>query len=99
MKRKLVRDKIPQIASHRTFTLATPEELSQLVTDKILEEANETILAAHNPEFLTEELADLFTVMQKLAQVKGIDWDAVLTKAKEKNVEKGEFNDNWVLEL
>ena len=93
---KLVRDKIPQLAPHRTFRKATERELPQLVADKVVEEADE-VFDAKIPEELTEELADLYTIARKLAEVRGISWDVILAKAEEKNAEKGEFNENWIL--
>ena len=93
---KLVRDNIPEIAPHRKFREAQDWELSQLVTDKILEEAQE-VKEARNTEELTEELADLYQVMLKLAEINGIHWDDVLTAAKVKNAEKGGFERNIVM--
>lgn len=93
---KLVRDNIPQIAPHRRFRKAEEGELLQLVREKLQEELNE-VLAAETKQELTEELADLYEVIRKMAQVSRIEWYEVLVEGMKKNVDKGGFEENWVL--
>lgn len=93
---KLVRDNIPLIAPHRTFRTAKPEEVSQLVTDKVLEEAKELCSAKTRAEQI-EELADVIEILVKFAEVNSIDWDELIAARKDKNATKGKFRKNWVL--
>ena len=95
---KLVRDNIPQIAPHRNFRKVKDSgELNQLVIAKLQEELDE-VLIAKNKQELIEELADLHEVVLKFCQVNGIDWDSVAEAGKAKNLSKGKFDDNWVLD-
>lgn len=100
MKKKLIRDKIPDIIiqSGREFNgyTAQPDEIRVLVREKLQEELDE-VLAAKTKEEITEELADLMEIAAKYAQINFIDWDTVLIKGMEKNVNKGMFQLNKVL--
>lgn len=100
--KKLIRDKIPDIIiqSGREYVdyTAEGEELSQLVTNKILEEAQE-LCSAQSREEKIEELADLYEIMFKFAEVNGIDWGRVTMAAHDKNEAKGSFTLNKVLTI
>jgi predicted house-cleaning noncanonical NTP pyrophosphatase (MazG superfamily) len=91
---KLVRDLIPTIAPHRAYVKG--DDLTWLIEEKLQEELNE-VLTAETKEQQTEELADLYEVMLKFAQVKGITFDEIVRARHKKNKDKGAFNDNWVL--
>lgn len=93
---KLVRDNIPNIATHRKFRKAEEGELLQLVREKLQEELNEA-LAAETKQELTEELADLYEIIRKMAQVSGIMWYDVQAMGHHKNAKNGKFEENWVL--
>ncbi len=94
---KLVRDNIPAIAAHRTFRVATDTEVVELVREKLMEELVELVSAiTHNEK--VEELADLLEVMHKFAKVNGIDWNSVIIARDTKNLIKGKFDGNIVLE-
>ena len=95
---KLVRDRIPSIATVRKFRQPYDKtELMVYAAVKIKEEAQE-VICAKNKEEIIEELADLREIMLKYAELNGIQWDDVLDKAAEKNKEKGRFDENWIME-
>lgn len=96
---KLVRDKIPDIASHRTFRKAEPCELIKLVTDKVTEETKELLEAIESGDKLQmiEEMADVCEILLKLTEVLEIDMDLVRTMAMKKNGNKGKFDSNVVM--
>lgn len=93
---KLVRDNIPQIAPEREFYIAEGEELSQFVTNKILEEAKEVCEAPLRSDKI-EELADLYEVMCKYIEVHNITWDEVHKAREVKGLIKGAFHKNVIL--
>lgn len=102
MSEKLIRDNIISIMRSEgkdpKFRMEDDQQkLKQLVTDKLKEELEE-VLAAPSGHHMTEELGDLLTVMQKYAHINGIPWDDVLAAQHGKNVIKGKFELNGVLE-
>ncbi len=71
---KLVRDKNPEtvIASggEMKFEVLSKERKSQLLREKLVEEANEVLLAKNNDE-IAEEIGDVFDVLKEL--IKSLD--------------------------
>lgn len=94
--RKAVRDRIPEIieanggACH-TLTLADSDFLVEM--EKKLAEEVQEYLESHSPE----ELADLMDVVTRVAELKGIDADAMDRMRAQKNLEKGAFSRNIFL--
>jgi predicted house-cleaning noncanonical NTP pyrophosphatase (MazG superfamily) len=103
MSEKLVRDNIISIMraegkepKFRRLQDYDPK-IVEFVTDKLKEELQE-VLTSPGAHHLTEELGDLLTVMQKYAEINGIRWDDVLAAQHGKNVIKGRFSGNVILE-
>lgn len=69
MAEKLVRDRIPTIAPHRTFRQATHEELPALVIAKLREEAAELLATAPGSDLELLEAADLMDVVDRLETI------------------------------
>ena len=100
MSEKLVRDKIADfVLKERGEVLPTriarPEELKQLLLDKIVEEAQE-VFTAQTKENLAEELADLLEVIKALAEKEGVV-DDMFSKREAKFLERGGFSQGVVL--
>lgn len=97
MRRKLVRNKIPEIikASGRTpiYRKAKKDEVSALLYDKVIEELNEFI---ESPS--AEEAGDLYEVLCALCHFYKIPMSSVHKSAFKKSIERGNFNKNIILE-
>lgn len=100
MKKKLIRDNIPEIASAQGRTLkievASDAMLSVMVRHK-LEEELEEVLTAQTREQKIEELADLLEVIEKYLQVTGITQSQVQEAREKKNLKNGAFTKNLIL--
>jgi predicted house-cleaning noncanonical NTP pyrophosphatase (MazG superfamily) len=100
MNEKLVRDKIAEFVIKErgevlNTRIASSEEHTQLLKNKLIEESQE-VLNAKNKEELAEELGDLLEVMRALAQREGIV-DMLFSKREAKFLEKGGFETGVVL--
>ncbi|WP_411968138.1 hypothetical protein [Haloferax sp. YSSS75] len=94
---KLVRDDIPRIirASGETPVVhsADDAEFDQRLREKLVEEAEEFAESG-----ATNELADVFAVVDAILARRDEDWESVETMANEKAAERGGFEDGIVLE-
>lgn len=100
MSEKLVRDKIVEyVFAKRSEVLSTrianPEEMTQLLKQKVVEEANE-VFATSNKEDLAEEIADLLEVLKSLAERENIV-EEIFKKREDKLLERGGFDQGVVL--
>jgi len=97
---KLVRDKIVDFVFKErgevlTTRVASPEEFSSLLKQKVVEEANE-VFNAKTKEELAEELADLLEVIKHLAEKENIV-NEIFSKREAKYLERGGFDKGLVL--
>lgn len=94
---KLVRDKIPQIIENagKSFSahIASKEEYTSLLEEKLLEEVNE-----YQQDKNLEELADIMEVIIGLAKSMGHSEEELFIKRMEKREERGGFSEGIVLE-
>lgn len=94
---KLVRDKIPQVIEKTgkkfDIHIASKEEYTKLLEEKLKEEVNEYIEDKN-----LEELADVMEVLFGLANILGYSEDELLKKRQEKFEERGGFKEGIVLE-
>ena len=95
---KLVRDKIPAIieADGKTceVEIATKQEMTKLLEDKLMEEVNEYLEDKN-----LEELADVMEVLFGLAHNLGYTEEELVKKRNEKLEERGGFKGCIVLNL
>jgi len=95
--KKLVRDKIPKIIKADggvcKYHVATKEEYTSMLTQKLLEEVEELI---ENP--CAEEIADVLEVIENIARLKGISLEDIKTWKLEKKVTKGGFTKGIILD-
>ena len=114
MNNKLIRDKIPQLIQDKTrlSSVSDSKSIRTFTAAKVLEEAqevSETLLRLNNNlsevdnqlarTNLIEELADLSEIMFKVMKDNDITITEVSKAGEEKNLTKGSFNDNIILEL
>ena len=94
---KLVRDNIPSImtAEGKNFRthIATDEEYSEKLNDKLLEEVKEFL---ENP--CLEELVDILEVIAALTEVMGLTEEEVFEKINHKSATSGDFTKKIILE-
>lgn len=98
---KLVRDRIPEIIradgkTPRTRIVDGDEKKTMLKT-KLVEEAKEAS-ESQNVESLTEELADVYEVLQAIQRAYDIDMSRINDIKKKKWDERGGFEQGIVLE-
>lgn len=90
---KLVRDSIPEIIRQSgkqcEVALMSEAEFSQALREKLLEEAQEAVVAS--PENLVSELADLQEVIDALLVVYGIKRESLVKEQTRKRTERGGF--------
>lgn len=90
---KLVRDGIPEIIRQAgkqcEVALMSEAEFSQALREKLLEEAQEAVVAT--PENLVSELADLQEVIDAILKVYGIEREALVKEQRHKRTERGGF--------
>ena len=104
---KLVRDKIPNLImkdGKRVICegVKDDERYKQILMDKLMEEANETIQAVNTawgdgPKKLVDEVADVMDVIDAILKLYGISPDIVMEHRLNKREEKGAFNDRVYL--
>jgi predicted house-cleaning noncanonical NTP pyrophosphatase (MazG superfamily) len=91
---KLVRDGIPEIirqtGKYCEVALMSEAEFSQSLREKLLEEAQEAVVAS--PENLVSELADLQEVIDAILRVYGIEREALVKEQRRKRTERGGFD-------
>ncbi len=94
---KLVRDKIPNIMEAKgkkfKFHVASKEEYTEKLKEKLLEEVNEFL-----EEPCLEEMVDIFEVYSALLAVMGIEPEELENYANKKNDERGAFDSKYILE-
>ena len=95
---KLVRDKIPEIikvdGKECEIEIASKEEMTKLLEDKLKEEVKEYLEDKN-----LEELADIMEVLFGLAHNLGYSEEDLIKKREEKLEERGGFKKNIVLEV
>ncbi|MGE0206687.1 MAG: hypothetical protein AB7R69_02445 [Candidatus Babeliales bacterium] len=91
---KLWRDKAPalmeQMGSIIHCTLLDDKEYDKQLREKLIEEIQE-VVAAKNQKELTEELADIFEVIDALCALHGINKSEILKAQEEKKQKRGGF--------
>lgn len=99
-KEKLVRDNIVNYVLNKrgerlVTRTANVEEMTQLLKQKVVEEASE-VFATNNKEDLAEEIADLLEVLKSLAEKENIV-EEIFKKREAKLLERGGFDQGIVL--
>lgn len=92
--RKLIRDKLEHHVPPERLSTAKPEELEQLLLDKILEEAQE-LAETGDPM----EAADLLEALNEWLRLRGMTLRALQELADEKRERRGGFRKRLVLDL
>ena len=101
---KLIRDRIPAIALAEGRLLPTriaeAKELRQFLVRKLFEEALEVAEAttSSDRDRILDELADVKTVLDHLAQHQGIDQEEIESRARDKLQERGGFKSGIILQ-
>lgn len=94
---KLIRDKIPAILTkggkNFTIRIASKEEYSQKLKEKLLEEVNEYL-----EEPSLEELADITEVLGALLYVSSHSLEELEATMRDKKRDKGAFKERIILE-
>jgi predicted house-cleaning noncanonical NTP pyrophosphatase (MazG superfamily) len=92
---KLVRDGIPEriSAKHERVVYANlrQEQILQLLTGKLIEEAQE-LISAEGQDATAEELADVYEVLRGMMHQAGVDEDRVVEIANSKRARVGGFD-------
>jgi len=101
MKRKLIRDSLAKwiIENDQTAKIRQvddPEEIMELLRLKILEEAEEVVMARHRAD-AAEEIADLREVLLELMARWNISEGDVASAMITKRMSKGVFKEGYVL--
>ena len=98
---KLIRDNIAEnIIKHGgqvVFHVANEEEFWKKLNEKLLEEANEFVVAKTDDERI-EEMGDLFEVINKICAYKKLSHDSIETVMVKKAAKKGKFEKRIILE-
>lgn len=89
---KLVRDRIPEIAPHKSFYKASPEEYYPLLQEKLREEVEEFLAAPS-----LEEMADIIEVLRAFCDVLQMSFRKAEQTRKQKFLAKGAFQERWTL--
>ncbi len=94
---KLVRDNIPEYIRNKggtpVYHIASEREYWKKLKEKLSEEVQE-----FQTDESIEELADLFEVLDAIAEYKGFDRNAIEKVKNEKAEERGRFRDRIILE-
>ncbi len=95
---KLVRDHIPEIIEEDgkwclTRTVHGIDEHMVMLKEKIVEEAQEFI---ENPSY--EEAADMLEVVKSFCYLNNLEWDAVISRADDKEETHGGFYRGVILQ-
>jgi len=91
---KLIRDKIPEIINkdNKFYQIRqlTEKEYQQALRDKLVEEAKE-VLTANTSHSLTEEIADIYEVLDSLINSYGLSKEEIVKVQRLKAESKGKF--------
>ena len=94
---KLVRDKIPEIIEkdgHKAkYRILSKEDYLLALDKKLLEEVEE-----YQADKSLEEIADVLEVLYAICNARGYTIEELETKRKEKNAERGNFDQRIFLE-
>lgn len=95
--RKLVRDKIPDIIQAKgddyVARVADGEEFLTKLKEKLREEVNEFVASGDS-----EEVADIYEVLDAMMKEMSIDKEAVLAAQRQKRKDRGGFEKRIILE-
>ncbi len=98
---KLVRDRIPEIIKADGKTPYThileEEEYIQRLKEKAVEESEE-LKEAKTKDEVTEEIIDLYEIIDSLIDMLGLDKEEILKNQLEKAKKRGSFRDKIFLE-
>ncbi len=100
---KLIRDGIPALAAAQGRALAlrraAPAEMLRLLGLKLVEETHEVLdaLQGGSPRQVLDELADVQTVLEELAQRHGLSRAEIDQRVEQKRAERGAFREGLVL--
>ena len=102
-KKKLVRDKIPEVLAEKKkylkFTKVDDDKYWSFLKRKLVEEVNEVIDAVENSneEHQQEEIGDVLEVLDAIMYFKKFEQKEVLRKKEEKKLKKGGFYEKIIL--
>lgn len=106
MPEKLVRDRIPELASVEDFSqpvwrIAGSHEWDRLLGLKLVEETHEVLQALQegSNDALIDELADLQTLIDVVAARRGISRQSVQDRVERKRLARGGFDQGVVLQI
>ena len=91
-----IRDKIPEIIIE-TGSIPTIEKLSDEYFLKELEKKLVEEISEYNESKKVEELCDLIEIAYRIAELKGVSNDLLNQIRKDKNAERGKFEENIFL--
>ena len=102
---KLVRDNIPDIISKdvktkviKTCKIKDDTIFKTELLEKLNEESDELRKAMLSSDGdITEELADIKTVLDTIVEIEKLDWEEIEQIKQKKDIEKGKFNDRIYL--
>ena len=99
---KLVRDNIPEIIKNDNqipqIKILSESEYKHELLRKLVEEANEALLAENNASDLIKELGDLMEVMEVAIKVFNFDKEKIVSIKKNKRNNRGGFEKQIFLE-
>ncbi|MBA1392566.1 phosphoribosyl-ATP pyrophosphohydrolase [Lactobacillus sp. XV13L] len=93
---KLVRDRIPELATGAAFRKLTPVEIEPALKKKLLEETNE-VLDAETEDNLIEELGDVYEVLRTYLDFKGVSQESFMNRGEQKRASRGGFSEYWLM--
>lgn len=99
---KLVRDNLPEIIKAEKclpkFRILDGQEFSTELFKKLMEEANELILAKDDRKELIEEIGDVYEVIDAIMEYYKIDQAAVMKLKNQRRKTRGAFKKRIFLE-
>lgn len=94
---KIVRDRVPALFPEHGYRVAGSGERAVLLRLKLVEETGE-FLSAPTRRDRTEELADVYEVLEALREDEGISAEELEAARARKSSARGAFTEGWVLE-
>ncbi|MEK7549121.1 MAG: nucleoside triphosphate pyrophosphohydrolase [Patescibacteria group bacterium] len=98
---KLVRDKIPEIIEKDgkilKIRILNDEEYKKELKNKLIEEANEAILAENNAD-LSKEIGDILEVVESIEKAFNLNKEEIIKLKKERKQNRGGFEKKIFLE-